>query len=77
LLTIDRMKLTLPHGYGPHAGHISRLVADDLAAARIPASARLEHLAPASITVQPGTSHRELARQIVRAIIDAIGREVT
>ena len=78
MLTIGRLRLTLPAGYAARAARIARLVADELPG-RLPASSgdlrgdlRLDHLALPSVQVAPGATDRQVAGAVAAALVSSL-----
>ncbi len=68
MLTIDRLRLSLPAGYESRAERIARFMADELADVALDGDARYDRLALPTLEVKRGTSDRRIARSIARAI---------
>ncbi len=68
MLTIDRLRLTLPPAFGPRADALARLVADELADLPLSGERQLERLTVPPVEVPQGSSERDMARNIARAI---------
>jgi len=74
MLTIGRLRLTLPAGYAARAARIARLVADELPG-RLPAGSgdlRLDHLALPSVQVAPGATDRQVAGAVAAALVSSL-----
>jgi len=70
MLTIDRLRLSLPAGFEPRAGRIASLVAHELAG-RLPSGAgevHLDRLALPAVKVGRGASDRQVAGAVAKAI---------
>ena len=70
MLTIGRLRLSLPAGFEARAGRIASLVGDELAA-RLPLAAgdvRLDRLTLPPVNVAPGASDRQVAGAVATAI---------
>jgi hypothetical protein len=70
MLTIGRLRVSLPAGYEPRARRIASLVADELAG-RLPLAGgevRLDRLALPRIDVARGASDRQVAGAVAAAI---------
>ena len=74
MLTIDKLRLTLPSGFEPRAGRIARLVADELAALPLNESASMERLQLPALNVAHGASDRHVAGAIASAIAAQVSR---
>lgn len=72
MLTIDRLRLTLPPGFESRADAVARLVADELAARPLRADPsgdrRVDRLSVPSVTAPVGGTDREVARVVARAV---------
>ena len=68
MLTIDRLRLSLPAGYEASASRIARLVADELASAALHGDATIDRLAVPAVEVTRGASDRQVAGAIAGAI---------
>jgi len=76
VLSIDRLKISLPAGYEQRAGSISRLVAQRLADSPQQTDARLAYLAPPTVSVSRGMNDQGVAHLIADAILAQINKEV-
>lgn len=74
MLSIDRLRLTLPPGFADRADAVARLVADELAALPLAGDRTLARLAVPPVAVPPGGSDREVAGRVARAIHGALTR---
>lgn len=68
MITIERLKLTLPAGFEGRADAVARRVAEELAALPIGGSRRLERLEVPTLEIGAGLGDREIARRIAGAI---------
>ncbi len=75
MLTIDRFIISLPGGFEQRGAHISRLVAEQLAATPLTRSARLDRLAPAPVVLGPVTGDRAVAEAVAEAILEQLDKE--
>ncbi|HEV8579149.1 MAG TPA: hypothetical protein VGX68_08700 [Thermoanaerobaculia bacterium] len=69
MLTIDRLRLSLPAGYEGRARRIAALVGDELA--RLPlagSDVRLDRLTLPAVNVAPGASDRQVAGAVAGAV---------
>lgn len=68
MITIDRLKLTLPPGFEARADALARRIAEELAA--LPADGPLsrKRLTVPPLALEPGLSDREMARRVAGAI---------
>jgi hypothetical protein len=74
MLTIDRLRLSLPSGYESRAERIARLVADELASIPMPGDAWIERVSIPSVKVTQGASDRHVAGSIAGAIASHLNR---
>lgn len=68
MLSIGRLRLSLPPGYEARAERIARLLADELAGVRLEADARVDRLALPPVKVGGGASDREVAAAVAAAL---------
>jgi hypothetical protein len=79
MLTIDKLRLSLPAGYEPRAGRIARLIADELATLPLQENASQENVSIArlqlpALHVAHGASDRHVAGAIASAIAAQVNR---
>lgn len=74
MLSIDRLRITLPPGYEPRAESIARLVADELAVLPIAGRHHLEQLRTPAVEVELGAGDRRIAGRIARAVDHELNR---
>lgn len=68
MISIDRLRLTLPAGFDGRADRVARRVAEELAGLPQPDSRRLARLTLPPMTLDPRLGDREIARRIATAI---------
>ena len=69
MLTIDRLRLSLPAGFETRADRIVRLAATELGTMPIRDEAHLERLVVPTIAVSPRMSDREIAAAIATGVL--------
>ncbi len=68
MLTIDRLRLHLPSEYQDRAHLIAHMVANELAAVPVENDRKIDRVSIPPITVAPGTTDQQIARQITTAV---------
>ncbi len=68
MLTIERLRLQLPHSIGGRGSEIAQLVAAELAARPLPGDLNRKLLTPAPLRIHPQATSREVAQAIVDAV---------
>jgi hypothetical protein len=68
MIAVDRLRISLPAGFERRAERIARLVAGELAALPVGASASLDRLAVPAVDLAHGASDAQVAGSIARAI---------
>ncbi len=72
MLTIERLRLTLPDGDAARAGRIGRLFAEELARLGPRQAGTRTRLALPPLSLPPGGSDRQVARHLARAVHRAL-----
>lgn len=75
MLTIDRLRLQLPPGYGRRAAAIGRLLAAELARLPLQRSLDVRHLRLPPVQAAAGMSNGRIARRIAAAVQQHIRME--
>lgn len=73
MLTIDRLKLSLPSGFEKRADGIARLVASELAAFPVTRDAHVAHLSVPAVQIAPHATDRHIASAIAGGIRSRLG----
>ena len=68
MLTIDRLRLHLPPGYGRRAATIGRLLAAELPRMSLQRSLEVRHLRLPPVQTAAGMSNGRIARRIAAAV---------
>jgi hypothetical protein len=72
VLTVRRLRLQLPAGFGPRAHGIARLLAEELATWQAVADRRIERLS-VPVAIESGASDRAMAHAMAKAVASAAG----
>jgi hypothetical protein len=68
MITVERLRLTVPARLGERADQIAWLVADELARVEVDAPVELDRLIVSPVTVSAAASDEEIAARIVDAV---------
>jgi hypothetical protein len=74
MLTIDRMRLSLPEGFDHRGERIGRLVADKLTGVSLKTSLCVERLCVPPVQAHPAFSDEQVAHQVAMAICGRLGK---
>ncbi len=76
MLTIDRLRLTIPASFRGRESAIARLVAEELAEIPLASDLSLDRLAVPPVAVAPTAGNREVAKAIAAAVGVVLEKEM-